>query len=215
MLWNVYIDNEYVDDVADRILLEDPDVLVLLEVGDFGWAKLKRVRERMPYVMTALRNDSFGMAILSRKPLREGSVLQFSKTSIPSLISVFDHDGEPVTLIATHPLPPSSDWPIKDRDLVLGSAARLASAVDGDVLLVGDFNLTPWTPRFRRLLHDSGLQDTRKGFGTQPTWPSGLPWLWLPLDHILVPQSWNTLERYTGPFTGSDHRPVLAVLQRG
>ena len=76
------------------------------------------------------------------------------------------------------------------------------------ILLCGDLNLTPWSPVFWRFLRRSGLADSSRGFGVQPSWPVGKPWMSVPLDHCLVSPEITILDRRLGPAIGSDHYPV-------
>ena len=80
-------------------------------------------------------------------------------------------------------------------------------------MLVGDLNCTSWTPAFAELERISGLRDSRKGFGVQPTWPSNLPGLRIPIDHFLVSPSLAVRNRFVGPAVGSDHFPVVIELE--
>jgi endonuclease/exonuclease/phosphatase (EEP) superfamily protein YafD len=80
------------------------------------------------------------------------------------------------------------------------------------VIVAGDFNATPFSPIFRKVIKISGLKDSREGFGWQPSWPTYVPLLWLPIDHILVSSEIQVHNRATGSFIGSDHYPVFADL---
>ena len=84
-------------------------------------------------------------------------------------------------------------------------------------MVLGDLNTTPWSARYRALLDDAGLEDTRVGYGLQTSWPSFLPAvLRIPIDHVLVTPDLAAAEREVGPEVGSDHLPVwveLAVLR--
>ena len=44
-----------------------------------------------------------------------------------------------------------------------------------EVVVMGDFNTTPWSGRFRKFLQDSNLRNSLGGFGLQPTWHAALP----------------------------------------
>lgn len=81
------------------------------------------------------------------------------------------------------------------------------------IFLVGDLNTSPWSPVFKDLRQQSGLKNSMQGFGIQPTWPSFIPPLWTPLDHLLHSENFKVLDRKTGPHIGSDHYPVEVTLQ--
>jgi endonuclease/exonuclease/phosphatase (EEP) superfamily protein YafD len=77
-------------------------------------------------------------------------------------------------------------------------------------MVLGDLNTTSWSPYFRDLVADSGLLDSRRGFGVEPSWPSfGLPLLRIPIDHGLVSPAVSVLDRRIGPAAGSDHLPLV------
>lgn len=84
-----------------------------------------------------------------------------------------------------------------------------------EVVVMGDFNTTPWSGRFRKFLHDSNLRNSLRGFGLQPTWHASLPSpLMVAIDHCLHSPSIRTINRATGANIGSDHLPLLVELQR-
>ena len=56
------------------------------------------------------------------------------------------------------------------------------------------------------------LVDSQKGFGPQSSWPTELPYLGIPIDHIVTSPNITTIRRKIGGHIGSDHRPVIADL---
>jgi endonuclease/exonuclease/phosphatase (EEP) superfamily protein YafD len=115
-------------------------------------------------------------------------------------------------LIATHPLPPVSAENAVMRDEQLQSAGEFAVSLAAPTVLAGDLNTTSWSPCFQDLLAVSGLRDSRRGFGVQPTWPGWLARLGIPIDHVLVSPEIRVVRRTVGPHIGSDHRPVVIDL---
>jgi endonuclease/exonuclease/phosphatase (EEP) superfamily protein YafD len=79
-------------------------------------------------------------------------------------------------------------------------------------VLLGDLNCTPWSPAFDRLLAAARLRDSGRGRGLHPTWFSAVPFVGLPIDHVLVGPGVGVRGRHVGPDIGSDHRPVIADL---
>jgi endonuclease/exonuclease/phosphatase (EEP) superfamily protein YafD len=79
----------------------------------------------------------------------------------------------------------------------------------GPVLLLGDLNVTPWNRHFRLLLERTGLRDSSRGRGVQPTWPAGSLLFAIPLDHGLHSPDIAILQRRIGGDVGSDHLPVI------
>ncbi len=84
---------------------------------------------------------------------------------------------------------------------------------DRQVIVIGDFNTTPWSAPFRQLLQQSTLLNSQRGFGVQPTWLAGTPnFLMIPIDHCLHSPSLKTVERQVGNPIGSDHLPLFVEL---
>jgi endonuclease/exonuclease/phosphatase (EEP) superfamily protein YafD len=78
-------------------------------------------------------------------------------------------------------------------------------------VVVGDFNATPWTSAFRRLLGTGELRNSQRGYGVSPTWDVGRFWA-VPIDHLVHGDGMVVTDRAVGPDLGSDHRPILVDL---
>ena len=142
-----------------------------------------------------------GMAVFSRYPLvaKERSRLTF-KSREPEL--KLDWQTR-FTILALHPTTTVTAWKFKNRKQ-FAEAAKIMKATKRPKLLVGDLNVTMWSPYFQRLLRDSGLRDARRGYGLQTTWPVPLPsFLRLAIDHCLVSEEWFVQAITTGANTGS------------
>lgn len=110
--------------------------------------------------------------------------------------------GGELSLIAMHPVPPSSGELTEERDRQI---AMLADKARGAFVIAGDFNATPWTPVFAE------IPGRRIGaYLFAPTWLSGLPLLGLPIDHLMGSEGLPVSRYEVGPNLGSDHRVLLA-----
>ena len=58
----------------------------------------------------------------------------------------------------------------------------------------------------------TGLKDARRGFGLDPSWPTFLPLLGIPIDHVAVSDEFLVTDHRKLPAFGSDHFPVIAEL---
>lgn len=82
------------------------------------------------------------------------------------------------------------------------------------VLIIGDFNTTPWSARFHQLKKEGLLLSSESGYGVQSTWPAYLPpVLGIPIDLCLYSQGIAIVDRYIGSFLGGDHRPLFIQFQ--
>ena len=92
------------------------------------------------------------------------------------------------------------------------SVAVLARQVEHPVMLIGDFNTTMWTRPYRTLEANTGLRNTRKGFGVLPTWSTFMPFAMIAIDHAFVSDDIGVVETRTGPRIGSDHLPLILTV---
>ena len=103
------------------------------------------------------------------------------------------------------------------RNNQLEELSRFVRDATDEVLLLGDLNVTPWCYYFQKLVRDSGLMDSTRGFGVQPSWPSNNIFLRIPLDHCLHTPKIQIVGREIGPAIGSDHFPLIVdfVIDKG
>jgi endonuclease/exonuclease/phosphatase (EEP) superfamily protein YafD len=209
MAINVNARNRSYARVRDAVQAEDPDLLVLLEVTR-AWARAIRTLEtRLPHVLVESREDSFGIAILSKRPLIDARILTLGAARLPSILAGQELDGRTFSVIATHPLPPISRSAAQLRDDQLTEVAELARSLDTPVLLLGDLNTSPWSPAFRDLLHDGRLADASRGRGVHATWPVRIPLMRIPIDHCLHSDGVEIHADRVGKDVGSDHYPLI------
>ena len=128
------------------------------------------------------------------------------------MIATLDIDGDTLHLAGTHPTIPLGQRLYSDRNTQLASIADLFEGRDGSLMLVGDLNLSQWDINYRLLEENTGLRNTRIGFGVVPTWPTFMPFAMIPIDHILVSDDLSVVETRSGPRIGSDHLPLIVTI---
>jgi endonuclease/exonuclease/phosphatase family metal-dependent hydrolase len=107
-----------------------------------------------------------------------------------------------------------TSWPIGKgssdrRNRQLERLAALSSATATPLVVVGDLNISPFSPHFRQLLADGKLKSAADGFGWQPTWPSFLLPAGIQIDHGLVNGAVSVQGFHRGGRDGSDHLPIV------
>lgn len=208
MLINVNTDLGDAVRVGDAISAADPDILVLEEISARWMSDLAWLTNAYPHSLVQPREDNFGIGLFSKRPLTEAEVVYIGGADVPSILANVSVGYTNLRVIATHPLPPGgrdySRWRNEQLD-------RLPDYVRSPlpVLLLGDLNVTPWNYHFRRLLSRSGLRDSAKGYGVQPSWPNFTPLLRIPLDHGLHSSGIIIIDRRIGDDVSSDHYPVI------
>lgn len=198
---NLHLDNANGGAMLDWAVRQGADVVVLQEVGP-EMAEYLKTRADYRYRFVHARSDPFGLAVLSRLPLRNPS-LAVEEGATPRLRAELEIDDRVVTLQVVHAFPPISEEAHRARERLVETLDREAGTSE---LLVaaGDYNASPWSSVFRR------VGNLRLASSGAPTWHEILP-----IDHVLIGPGWRVVEAYRGPPIGSDHRPVLVRLKLG
>ena len=189
----------------------DPDLLVLEEISSQWMADLTWLTNSYPYSIAQPREDNFGIGLFSKFPLVESKVICIGSVDVPSILATANIGGRRLRVIATHPLPPGGPVYSRWRNEQLDQLPEYVRS-SLPVLLLGDLNVTPWNYHFRRLLTRTGLRDSAKGYGVQPTWPNHNPFLRIPIDHCLHSAEIAIVDRAIGEDVSSDHYPVIVDL---
>ena len=185
------------------------DFVVLLELDEVWLEALQGVLASYPHSQVEAREDNFGIGIWSKLPLTRSATHYISSAEVPTLTASLDLGGTELSIIATHPVPPGGGEMSRLRNEQLAALPALLRQTAGAKLLLGDLNVTPWSWHFQRLLEETALEDSARGYGVQVTWPTGLPFFYIPLDHCLHSKEVFILYRQTGPRVGSDHLPLI------
>lgn len=211
---NVLSKNKSYDEVAALVKEYNPDIIALQEVTDTWSEQLKTRLKNYPFAVLKPRPDNFGAAIFSKVRIESSESVAYSQAGLPSLIARTSYEGEPVTIVCTHPLAPASLQNYLYQNEQLKNMAAARSGWGKTVILMGDLNTNSWAQKFQDFLQATDLRDSRTSFGVQATWPYPLPLLLIPLDHCLHSPDLETLDRKVCQPVGSDHLPVYIELQR-
>lgn len=211
---NVLSENDQFEKVIREITRLDPDVVVMEEVTSEWYQALAPLRENYPYVVETLHRTSLGVVVMSKIPLQETELIDFNDERLPSLVTELQVEDQAVTLIATHPLSPRSRTKFHLRNQQLYAIARAFQPRNQPLIMVGDLNITSFSPVFKKFISHINLLDSRKGFGVQPSWPARA---WsiarITLDHCLLSREFNVRQRMLGNDVGSDHLPVYVEIE--
>lgn len=209
---NVNTANKRYDLVKRYVDENSPDFLLLVEV-DEGWLKgIAEIEQSYPYRTSHPQDDNFGIALYSKHKSDRCEVVYLSAAGIPSIIGDFEVGGKRLTIIGTHPLPPIGREYALLRNNQLDAIAERMSRITGYKMLLGDLNTTPWSYQFGKLLKQTALHDSARGFGLQLSWPTHSLVFRIPIDHCLVSSDIEVVRRSVGRDVGSDHFPILIDL---
>jgi endonuclease/exonuclease/phosphatase family metal-dependent hydrolase len=160
------------------------------------------------------QGGAYGLAILSRHPIvgsREVALPEGNEPRVALSVETRLPDGSRVTIVNVH-----FDW-VKDDGFRFAQAKTLATYLDAletPVILLGDFNDVPESRTLG--LFRSRFGEAAKPTGDRFTFPATDPRR--EIDYIFFSPitAWKVREaRVIDERVASDHRPVLAVLERG
>lgn len=215
MLLNLLCNNDAHDRVIELIRTNRPDWFVVNELTPAWVQALDVLATEYPHkILIAGRSDGdpSGTGLYSALPFEFSQAEKIDDVGWPSVIARMKLEIGVINVIGTHPLPPALRELSWSRDRQLQAVARRAAACEGAVMVLGDLNVTSWSPVFADLLKESGLRDSRRGHGLQPSWPSDNIILRIPIDHCLVSPDVLVHRRWVGQAVGSDHFPVFVEI---
>lgn len=207
--YNVLSSNPYREQFLAYVRKRSPDFLCIEEIGPEWQAALETLKDLYPAQYIVPRIDNFGIAFLSKRPLKSCEVLDLSGSSVPTLQAKVLVDKKMLTIVATHTIPPVNpqcgDW----RNEQLVKLAELASNLPGDesFILCGDFNAVSWS------LPDSffsSMREITSNYLIQQTWPTMLPgFLRIAIDHVFCSSKLAPVYQTSSDVCGSDHLGIL------
>lgn len=213
MVMNISTGTAGYDQVIDLIRVRNPDVVFMSEVrADLVALVQEQLADSHPYFHAVPSRMTLGIAFLSRHPFLDIETIMLTGHGRRYLRAEIAWQGEPVTLVGIHPLPPlNRDW-AASRDSELQRMGELANAATQPFVLMGDLNASPWSQPMRQLRAQAELRYASEGYGIWPTWRFAGPVLGAPLDHILVSPQWDVADYLDAGDIGSDHIPLQADL---
>ena len=240
MTHNIFGLNYDMNRVDAVIREEDPDIVALQEFFPEQQGLGDLLEARYPYFVQCRGGKRANLGLYSKFPFEKtmapeacpANAMGEQRTAHISARFTLS-TGTTFSLMTTH-----IDWPYpveRQRDQ-LAAAAEAANAIDGPLLVVGDFNSTPWSYALKGFEAATGLKRETRNLITYPelfTVPDGIarrmPWLplepkmcegddcraqlvrlepFLPLDQVFQ-RGMIVSELHRGAQTGSDHRPVV------
>lgn len=216
---NVLSGNIQYDRVIADLINANTDVIAVLELTPTLDQKLRQDLPDFRHVITRSKDEgNFGVGVYSKHPLADSelfeSVQGIESIAVTVVVEQRQAPSEYFRLFVTHPLPPMNAELFEQRNRQLKDVAdridkfrQRASGIP--IVLLGDLNLTPWSPWFLEFRARSGLVRGISKFTLEPTWyrfpifPLGLI-----LDHGLIEPSLVCTDFKVGKPMGSDHRSI-------
>jgi endonuclease/exonuclease/phosphatase (EEP) superfamily protein YafD len=221
---NISYENRNIDNIVLDLIDSDYDAVLIQEIADGKVKNFDQLLQAFPYSIGANSTDSFSssQALFSRWPLANRRVhdLGYVEGKIIE-VTIAPADGViPVRILALHPGAPRSAelWRLRNKTLEYIAEQTSGSPVQHQIV-IGDFNVSPWSPFFKTLVSRSGLQDGVSGYGYIPSWSpfssNSLTRLLSSayIDHCLVSSSITVRGKSHSFIEGSDHVLVETLLE--
>ncbi len=190
----------------------EPDLIVFQEYTTRWHQMLSSALNSYPHSIHEVIDTPFGIAAYSKLPFRQQAISYFNQRLSPAVDVELEVNTQSVRVLGIHPIPPMSSSTFDMRNRYFDDLAQQSVGGDQPLIIIGDFNATPWSYHFKALLNRAGLKSSRDGFELHPTWPGGFWPLWTPIDHIVHNQKVQLIHFDSGNRFGSDHTPVWADL---
>ncbi len=218
MTFNVFGRNEQPESIVENIAEVDPDIVALQEYNPYVRSEvhplLSEIYPHFQYCAGGERAFVGLYAKLPFEPLDEdacsSSIMSQERTA--RIIVRFDiENGADFSLATTH-----HDWPapVTRQAQQFGLLRDALATVEPPLVLVGDFNSTPWSYALRNFVSEAGLYRHTRNVPTFPKlWYYLGDWRWtpaiLPIDHVMTRGAVSIHSLTTGHPSGSDHLPIV------
>ncbi|HMO15131.1 MAG TPA: endonuclease/exonuclease/phosphatase family protein [Pirellulaceae bacterium] len=217
LCFNIWGLNEEFDKILAMIEREDPDVICFVEVVKPAVLAFKELETRYPYVGIDPNHRGYGCRLYSKYPITQESDPKKSPsiTDAPLVCCNIHFPERTVTCYLTHLVSPTELSRVLTRNQQFIELAELVSKEPLLTICCGDFNCTNWSVNLKKFLTKTGMKDSRKGHGLQPSWPAmfGTFLFRVPIDHVFVSPEIAVTFRKTAEAAGSDHLPVIVDLK--
>lgn len=209
---NVQVKNQNTAPLLALIRREQPDLVAVIETNRLWLQSLKSIESTFPYSVQSRNAEGFGVALYSKFPLTPDIVATPTQSGFDFVVATVETPGKPIAVMAVHPPPPIRKSLFDERNQQLQLFNRYVQQSKRPIVLMGDLNITPWSPLYQQFARTSNLHNSRRGFGILPTWSTKLTPLMIPIDHCIVSPEIQVSATRTGRAIGSDHLPLIIDL---
>lgn len=188
----------------------EPDVVVIQELTPHAQSVLADLDTAFPYNHKFAADGPIGIGLWSRFPLESSRTFALGRA--PAIEARVHAPQGSFTVVGVHLRAPTAQRRAAARNRELRALGAYSAAVEGPLVVAGDFNTTPYSPYFSDWLEAGKLTDSRRGRTLSVSWPTMLPWLGIPIDHVAVNDGFTILSHGRLPNFESDHYGVLVDL---
>lgn len=207
---NKYYINPNIDGLTKQAKELDPDIIGFAEVNEIS--EYKKYLDKYPFVFNTKLETLMGVVLFSKYELKDSEAMNASKDGdmnhSPYIkTKVVMPDKSEVTLLMVHLIAPIGSNFTKLKGDALEILNTEANKVEGKVIVIGDFNTTPYSPQISGLRNSSRFYSTSKGKGLLDTW-EGPSFLKFQIDHAFISNNMKVDKFEVKDTVGSDHHMI-------
>lgn len=202
---NTFHHNPNIESAARSIERSGADVVALIEPD-------LRLFDLLPSYRTVVAHatgNKYGIAVLAKSHVDATTTRKIHHEQVPAPLMQADFriGDEALRVFAIHVLAPTDREQQRQRHLQIEELMRQVETSTVPVAVLGDLNMVPASPLWRRVYRDGLL---RRPAGRAPgTWPRQLGDAGIAIDYILCSPSISASEVEVVPLGRSDHRGVM------
>ena len=208
---NKYYLNANIEGLTKQAKELDPDIIGFTEINEIS--EYQKYLDKYPYVFKTRLDNLMGVVMFSKYELKDSEALNASYDSnldhSPYIkTKVVMPDKSEVNLLMVHLIAPTGSGFTKLKGDALNIIYSEANKLEGNIVVIGDFNTTPYSPQISGLRNSSQFYSASKGKGLLDTW-EGPSFLKFQIDHAFISNSMKVNKFEVKDTVGSDHHMIF------
>jgi len=214
---NVLLRNDQYDLLEERLKEWQPEIVAIQECGHLWRFAMQKWKALYPYqTLEADGGGHFELVILSKKPWKKLERIQLGAGVYSFALALqYEMEGKRFWVMTLHSPKPTREAQLAEVKRMHEGLARWLEGKRKEgqsVIIMGDFNCTPWSIYYRDLMRHTHLHAASRGKPFMTTWNVWYPFQ-LMIDHVFFTEDWKLKNTYISRGFGSDHRPVIVDLE--
>lgn len=207
---NKYYLNPNIEGLTKQAKDLDPDIIGFTEINEI--TEYQKYLDKYPYIFKTRLDNLMGVVIFSKYELKDSEALNASYDSnldhSPYIkTKVVMPDKSEVNILMLHLIAPIGSGFTKLKGDALDIIYTEANKLEGNTIVMGDFNTTPYSPQISSLRNSSKFYSASKGKGLLDTW-EGPSFLKFQIDHAFVSNNMKVDKFEVKGTEGSDHHLI-------
>lgn len=210
---NVRQKNRQIDRFRQVIDTVGADIMIFYETDNWWAEHTAYLKDTYPYHVLVPKNNTYGMLLYSKLPLKDYAVNYLCLEDVPSIHAVVEfRNKQRFELYAVHPRPPRLYQSTDARDSEIVLIGRKIRQTKTPTILAGDLNDVPWSKALTLFRKMSNMIDPRRGRGFFNTYSCHVPFCRYPLDFFYFNSEFRVVDFHREKSIGSDHFPLYIKL---